>query len=267
VDGAFFDFVTTRHVLRNATLPDHWLRFRCGDWGSAKPFAFYWMAVASEPWSSPCGKLIPKGAIITYREFYGIKLDSEGEFIPNTGVKLYAEEVGRQIWDIERQMEGKVSYGVIDPAAHISDGGPSIAERIYKGSGGKLLFRRADNARVAQRGAMGGWDQFRSRLDGVELEIGNQPGVKKPMLYFMDNCVHAIRTVPVMQHDENNPEDLASDSEDHPSDAIRYGIMSRPYNVTMPDSKKPIAGIEAMGMDRLWEMAKDDMDQGFAGRI
>ena len=68
---------------------------------------------------------------------------------------------------------------------------------------------------------MGGWDMLRHRLQGDE--DGN------PMLVFMDTCPHAIRTLPVMQHDEARPEDLDTTAEDHAADAIRYGCMSRPW--------------------------------------
>ena len=53
-------------------------------------------------------------------------------------------------------------------------------------------FRRADNARVTQRGALGGWDQLRARLIG-----------------------DTIRTPPVLQHDAGRPEDVDSQPEDH----------------------------------------------------
>jgi hypothetical protein len=44
---------------------------------------------------------------------------------------------------------------LLDPSAFKEDGGPSIAERIARGSGGKVWFRHADNTRVPARGA--GW--------------------------------------------------------------------------------------------------------------
>jgi hypothetical protein len=68
---------------------------------------------------------------------------------------------------LSREKEETISYGVLDLSAFAEGGGPSIAERIAQGSGGKVWFRRADNTRVAQRGAMGGWDQMRSRLVGA----------------------------------------------------------------------------------------------------
>src|SRR5436190_22302864 len=80
---------------------------------------------------------------------------------------------------------------------------PSIAERMIKRG---VVFRRADNARVAHRGAMGGWDHVRARLTG---ERG------RPMLYFFSTCTNAIRTLPALQHDPNRPEDVDTEAEDH----------------------------------------------------
>jgi hypothetical protein len=82
---------------------------------------------------------------------------------PNVGLKLHAEEVGKGI--LEREMDETISYGVLDPSAFKEDGGPSFAERIARGAGGKVWFHHADNTRIPARGAMGGWDQMRSTLN------------------------------------------------------------------------------------------------------
>ncbi len=219
VAGAFFPEFGVQHIVPARSLPDEWPRFRSGDWGSAKPFSFGWWAI-----SDGSDKQFPRGAIIRYREWYGVKGKPDGTFEPNVGVKLTAEEVGAGI--VEREI-GKVSNGasVLDPAAFSQDGGPSIAERIANGSRdshGKIrvMFRRADNKRVARDGPMGGWDQFRSRLKGED---------GRPMIYFMDNCEHMIRTLPALQHDANYPEDCDTEAEDHAPDEGRYACMSRPY--------------------------------------
>src|SRR5437764_3097680 len=100
------------------------------DWGSAHPFSVGWWAVASETLAirssaaSTKERLIPRGALIRYREWYGARS-------PNVGLKLTAEEVARGI--IQRELpdhdeEGRspIVYGVLDPAAFAQDGGPSI---------------------------------------------------------------------------------------------------------------------------------------------
>lgn len=228
VEGAFFDiFEQRRHVIRPFEFPEEWLCFRAGDWGSAKPFAFGWYAVAGEQVTTPDGVVIPRGALIKYREWYGCKKDSEGKFIPDTGLKMDASEVGKGIKI--RDLGDKIAYGVLDPAAFASDGGPSIAERICRAG---LMFRPADNKRVTARGAMGGWDQMRARLRGDD--DGN------PMLFFFSTCIHSIRTIPVLQHDEDRPEDLDTTQEDHAADETRYACMSRPWVPKPPAEKKPI---------------------------
>lgn len=215
VAGAFFtEFASERHVVAPISLPKHWARFRAMDWGSAKPFSVGWYAISD-------GELtkFPRGAIIKYREWYGCKE-------PNVGLKLTAEEVGD---GIKSREEGEsIAYGVLDPAAFAEDGGPSIAERIARR---KVIFRAADNKRVAQKGAMGGWDQVRARLKGEE---------DKPMLYFFSTCVHTIRTLPALQHDGARPEDVDTDSEDHAADETRYACMSRPWIKSAQDQAQSI---------------------------
>lgn len=217
VEGAFFDcWREAKHVVKPFEIPEGWLRFRAGDWGSAKPFSFGWYAVVGDDFLTPSGTMLPRGALVRYREWYGVKLDDEGRFQPDIGLKLTAKKVGQGV--ALREFGDRIAYGVLDPAAFSQDGGPSIAEDMMAGG---VTFRRADNARVAQRGAMGGWDQLRARLEGDEDG--------RPMLVFFSTCVHAIRTIPALQHDEDRPEDLNTHQEDHAADEVRYACMSRPW--------------------------------------
>lgn len=222
IEGAFFDeWSEARHVLQPFELPTHWARFRSADWGSAKPFSIGWWAVASD--DTPVqGRVIPRGALVRYREWYGCR---EGK--PNTGLKLDATEVARGIKD--REVGDVLMYGVMDPAAFSSDGGPSIAERMLAAG---VTFRKADNKRVSQRGAMGGWDMMRQRL------AGNEEG--HPMIFCFSTCKDSIRTIPVLQHDEKHPEDLDTDMEDHAGDEWRYACMSRPWIKPAPQERKPL---------------------------
>src|SRR6187399_499387 len=49
IEGAFFpEFTHARHVLQPFRIPDHWIRFRSGDWGSANPYSFGWWAVVQD---------------------------------------------------------------------------------------------------------------------------------------------------------------------------------------------------------------------------
>ena len=222
VAGAFFpEWSPEKHVVAPRSLPAYWHRFRSFDWGSARPFSVGWWAVSD-------GELpeFPSGALIRYREWYGAQRDGSGATIPNTGLRLTAEEVADGIAQRERgDITGnRTMGGVADPAIFSQDGGPSIADRM---ASRKIFFRPADNARVGRSGAMGGWDQLRARLKGDG---------ENPALYVFSTCVDLIRTLPSMQHDADRPEDLDSDGEDHAADEARYACMSRPYTAPLPPS-------------------------------
>jgi hypothetical protein len=227
IDGAFFDcWSTARHVLRPFDIPEGWQRFRSGDWGSAKPFSFGWWAIVPDKFKTPDGQWLPRGCLIRYREWYGMMPGK-----PDTGLKMHAEKVGEGLW--EREEAGpKITLGVLDPAAFAEDGGPSIHERISSGSKRRIFFRPADNKRVPQRGAMGGWDQMRGRL------VGDDDGL--PMIVCFSTCVDSIRTIPALQHDLMRLEDLDTDGEDHAADEWRYACMSRPWvRAARPEAKGP----------------------------
>jgi hypothetical protein len=249
VQGSFFpEFSKDRHVLAPFAIPAHWPRFRSFDWGSASPFSVGWWAIAGddhelapsslrqagrvgEP-SDANGRdqprssivVVPRGAIVRYREWYGAILTASGKRI---GLKLPAEAIASGI--IAKSGDEKFIYSVLDTSTFSEDGGPSHAERMMRT--GLTGLRRADKKRVGTLGAIGGWDQVRARL------VGNSDG--QPMMFFFDTCVDSIRTLPALQHDIDNPEDIAPECEDHAPDEIRYACMSRPYVPTPYVPKRP----------------------------
>ena len=163
IEGAFFDcWDSNRHIIRPLVSAGSSVPLSLGDWGSAKPFSIGWWAVASDDLRAIVANTdkpitLPRGCMIRYREWYGAKA-------PNVGLKLTAEEVAEGI--LKRQADDpdpKKIQGVLDPSTFAEDGGPSIAERMATQG---CSFLAADNKRVAQAGAMGGWDQMRARLKG-----------------------------------------------------------------------------------------------------
>lgn len=217
VDGAFFDeWDQAKHVLETQfwlkKIPLSAPRFRAFDWGSAKPFSCGWYAISDGTWG------LPKNALLKYHEWYG----ATG---PNKGLKLQAQDVAQGIKEREKDMDRVIKYGVADPSIYIQDGGPSIAQMMaIKG----IQWRRADNKRIA------GAEQMHIRLKGDYFRQSAEwePGAWDqwtPMLYFLDCCEDSIRTIPTLQHDEDNPEDLDTEAEDHAYDETRYGVMSRPW--------------------------------------
>jgi hypothetical protein len=237
VEGAFFDcWQHRKHVIAPFAVPKDWVRFRSADWGSASPGSVGWWAVVQDDYSLQSetdrsaeihettvdgeGKLapghnvlgtrlLPRGALVRYREDY----IASG---PGKGLKLTAEQVADRI--IEREKDDpRLAYAVLDPSTFKEEGGPSIAERIN----GKLVkaklpaFRKADNARVTKiaghgSGPMSGWDIVRQRMIGTGT--ADDP---HPTIFWFSTCFDSIRTIPALQHDPAQPEDIAKNAEDH----------------------------------------------------
>ena len=232
VEGAFFtEWSEAEHVIAPFALPDYWHRFRSGDWGSARPFSIGWWGVVSDDYRIDSGKVLPRGAMVRYREWYGASA-------PNVGLKLPADIVAQGIK--AREMgDPKGMQGVLDPAAFSEDGGPSIAERMATEG---VYFTRADNARVARNGAQGGWDQVRSRLIGTaKIDHATRAidwSQGRPMLFVFSTCKALIRTLPALQHDHSRAEDVDTEQEDHAPDEARYACMSRPYVTKKPEPER-----------------------------
>lgn len=234
VEGAFFDvWQSTRNIVKPFPVPEHWMRYRSFDWGYAKPFSVGWWAVASEDGSYPglANQLfVPRGCLIRYREWYG----SEG---PNTGVRMEAEDIARGIVSRERpdwRDDGstRLTMAVADTQVFAQEGraygyhGPTIGERLNVTLAGLRapIFRPADKSRDQ------GWDQMRTRMRGFE---------EGAMLLVFDSCTDFIRTVPMLQHDDVDPEDLDTDGEDHVADEARYACMARPWAIAKPKDETP----------------------------
>lgn len=214
IEGAFFpEFETARHVIPPIVLPHWWTRFRSMDWGSARPFSVGWWTVVQDDFTLG-DRTLPRGAIVRYREWYGAAS-------PNIGLKWPAEKVARGI--AERDGHDDIAYGVLDPASFAVISGPSIGEVMARHN---VPFRPADNSRKSIPKRMGGWDQLRARLRG------DPEG--RAMIFFTEPCKAIIRTLPMMQHNEHDMEDLDTDSEDHAVDETRYACMSRPYTAILP---------------------------------
>lgn len=203
IDGAFFsEWDRAKHVLPYYEwihrIPRNAVKFRAMDWGSAKPFSIGWYAISDGTWG------LPRGALLKYREWYGASdIDK--------GLKLEASQVARGIREREAEAKDVIKYGVADGQIFARDGGPSIAETM---SIAGVSWRRADKSRKA------GAEQLHHRLVGID-------GV--PMLYFLDTCIDTIRTIPALQHDSTDAEDVNTKQEDHAYDETRYACMSRPW--------------------------------------
>lgn len=245
IAGAYFDNIREDvHKLPSFTPPAHWTRFRSIDWGSAKPFSVGWWVIAEEEWVTfRDGKerMLPKGALVRYREWYGCKKNEDGSSVPNSGLRLSTEAVGRGIMERERGETIDEQMSRADPSMWKQDGGPSFIEKlIYCDEKDPTLdcgprFAPADNSRVQ------GWQQMYSRLDWEDVDDG------QPMMFITEDCRDWWRTVPALMHDENRTEDVNSDMEDHSGDDTRYACMARP--VSRVKRARTFAGPKAWSLD------------------
>ena len=218
-EGQFFeDFVDmpdhyedrmNTHVIAPFQIPDGWKIYRSFDWGYAKPFSCGWWAVDYD------------GVAYRILELYGCTKT------PNEGVKWTPEKVFSEIHRIETEhpwLKGKDIIGVADPAIWDGETGESIADVAAKH---RVWFSKGDNKRIP------GWMQVHYRLAFDENGF--------PMMYIFSNCKAFIRTMPLLQYDENKVEDLDTDGEDHIADETRYFCMARPIKPRMAAKPDPYA--------------------------
>lgn len=209
-----------KHMIRDFRVPQTWTKFMVIDWGSAKPFSVGWYCVveenmvlkAKDEWPE---RLIPKGALIRYREWYGWN----GK--PNEGCRLESKTVARQILDIEEDAGEEMDYRVGDSAMWAEHDGASVQENMYDATNGRFLMEQS------KKGRKGNFEEVRARIAGDE---------DGPMLYVTAGCRHFWRTVPDLQLDQRDPEKGPdTEQEDHVFDDVQYACASRPYITTKRD--------------------------------
>lgn len=229
ISSFFPEFQKPRHVIPPFLIPQHWFRFRSFDWGSSHPFCVLWFAVSDGTQivdSTGKGKLYPRGTLICYREWYGMEPGR-----PNVGIKLKNEEIAAGILRRTHPLE-KITFTTTDSLPFQERGGPTIAETFARHG---VRLKRGDTSRIP------GWQQLRSRLQNDSI-------------LFFPECVHTIRTLPALQADKHNFEDIDDRLEDHAADCVRLACMERPL---VKEKAKPIRlkPLSEMTFDELlkWE--------------
>lgn len=197
------EFKRDIHVIKPFTIPDWWKRFRALDYGLDMT-ACYWIASS------------PDGRCFVYRELYEKDLN--------------LTQAAKRILGLTRGDE-HISYTVASPDLwnRRQETGYSGQEIMSK-AGLKGLVK-ADNARVQ------GWRTLREFL----APYTDEQNVTVARLAIFDNCVNLIRCLPLLQHDEHDPEDVADKPHEisHGPEAIRYLCMSRPaISVSMDELRE-----------------------------
>jgi hypothetical protein len=137
------------------------------------------------------------------------------------------ETVAAGIWQRNKQLGvGRLRYIVADPAIWAKTGhgrGESVAETMLRFG---LPMRKGDNDRV------NGWMRLRALL--------RTDAEGQPWLTVSPDCRYGRRTMPGMQSDDKNPEDIDTNGDDHYCDAKRYGAMSRPSPTIVRANEKKL---------------------------
>lgn len=220
ISGGAFDDLWNRaiHIKPRFVVPQTWFINRTFDWGSSAPFSVGWWAEANgeEVTLLDGKKWTPqRGSLIRINEWYGC--DPK---IINKGVKMSAKDiaVGIRKREIQMMQQGWIlTQPYSGPADNqIRDVRESDVETIEKKMADEgIRWTKSDKSPG-------------SRKHGLELTRGRFENAVKgegPGLYFMGHCTAAISTIPVLSRDEDNEDDVDSESEDHPYDDTRYRVL------------------------------------------
>jgi phage terminase large subunit len=204
--GTFFEeFRTDIHVIEPFVIPEHWQRFRVKDYG-LDMLAHYWIAIDTQ------------GHAFVYKELY------ESDLIISEAAKRIKEMTNEKI---------KLSYAPPDLWNRRQETGKSAAE-IFQENG--IVLIKASNNRIQ------GWLNLKEWLKPYEVKDEQTGKIKTTArLKIFKNCKNLIRTLPQLQRDEKDPNDVATEPHEitHAPDALRYFCSMRTLPSIAPVEKRP----------------------------
>ena len=188
-EGQYFsEFDRSIHVVKPFDIPKEWRRYISIDYG-LDMLACLWIA------------LDETGKAYVYKELYesGLIISEAAERIRtvNDGDKIAMRFAPPDLWN-RRQETGKSAVDVF------------LEHRLY--------FYKTDNSRIQ------GWYDLKEWLKPYR----DEQGAMTARLVIFENCVNLIRTLPALQFDARNPNDVANDPHEltHAPDALRGFIRS-----------------------------------------
>lgn len=199
-EGQYFpEFNRDIHVIEPFEIPAHWRRYRAIDYG-LDMLACYWIAVDSQNKSYVYKELYQDNLIISDAAKAILRV--------NGNDNIYSTFAPPDLWN-RRQETGK------------------SAADLFRENG--VLLTKVSNDRVQ------GWYNLKEWLKPYE----DEQGILTAKLVIFKNCINLIRCIPQLQHDEKNPNDVATEPHEitHAPDAIRYYCAGRPRAGEKP--KKP----------------------------
>ncbi len=220
--GAFDDLWDENiHIVPRFKVPATWYVDRTFDWGSTHPFSVAWWAEANgdeatlEDGSKFCP---PRGTLLRIHEWYGTE-----EIGSNRGLRYSATKIAKGIKMIEARL---YDGGWIDRACKIWPGAADgqiyqVREKDVDTIAKKMADEQVEwvEADKSPGSRINGLQLVRDRLEASLLKEGKG-------LYIMNHCRAFISTFPVLPRDEDKPDDVDTDAEDHPYDETRYRVLA-----------------------------------------
>jgi hypothetical protein len=237
VAGGMFDDVwdTKTHSVTPFKIPRTWRMDRAFDWGSSKPFSVGWWAESDgSDVTMPDGTVrsTVRGDLFRFAEWYGWNGKA------NHGLTMLANDIAAGIVERELKMGlyGQVRSGPADNSIWDVEDGSSIATSMsrsvkvngstYKG----IHWLRSDKSPGSRKA---GWELCRQRLkDALPVYVPDKQGLprriprERPGLFVFNTCTMFLDLFPTLPRDEDDMDDVDTDSEDHIGDETRYKIVS-----------------------------------------
>lgn len=195
----FSEFRREFHVIAPFAIPKNWRRYVTMDYG-LDMCAVLWIAAA------------PNGRYYVYKEIHRKDLtisDAAAEILRvNNGEEIYEFLAPPDLWSRQRET------------------GRTTAE-IFSEAG--LFLTKTSNNRTA------GWLAVKEELKLRMWEDGS----KGPRLQIFTNCVHLIKDLPLLRHDDRDPTDCATEPHEitHAPDALRGFCIYR-TSAALPESRQ-----------------------------
>jgi hypothetical protein len=211
VAGAMFDsFRPTMggrpwHVMQRAfAVPSTWEIWRGGDDAFGSPASIHWLT--QDP---------RMGTIYVIREIYQMKLLPEQLA---ARIKAIDAHIKLDYGDGQHEYNDEELGGVMDSAAFsdVGTGRPGRAQQMNEHGCNWKPVEKGPGSRV-----------LRVQLMHKMLAVNPRDPNGLPGIRFTPNCTEAIRTIPSVPVDPDNPDDIDTDSEDHAFDSVTYGCSRR----------------------------------------
>ena len=228
--GQFFpEFRREIHVAEPFPIPHHWRKYLTLDYGLDMTAA-YWIAV--DPW----------GKAYVYREVHrsGLIVSDASAAM---GEAMALDALGRPRDPRDPPEELYQQMAPPDLFSRNKETGKSVVERLNEDG---WSFGMTNNSRVQ------GWLEIKEWLkvrDSRDEQTGEP--MKSANLVIFSSCRNLIRCIPLAQHDECNPNDVATEPHEitHSLDALRYWATGRPQPADGPAPRRRPASWE----DDQWE--------------